>query len=153
MQVKFQFVTFDEVLDKFELDENIYTLELDDDQTQTYELLKEVDLHLYNWFQKADFFINWVKKEVYTEDISKNIAICDIDSISFRRFYFFKVTSGDIHYKYFKKLFDMIEEPDWQDREDLGRQILELLPAKRQNFLLDLKEENQDNLEEDDRKD
>ena len=149
MQVKFELVTYDEELNTFELDENVYLLELDDEQAKTYELLKDVDLHLYNWFKEADFFQNWIKEEVYPDSIGKKFAISDIDDISFRRFYFFKVTSGDIHYEYFKKLFDILEESDWQDREYVGRQILEELPAKRQELVMELKEESEENLESD----
>ena len=61
MQVKFEFVIYDETLDKFDKDENVYLFELDDEQTQTYDLLKNVDSHLYNWFQEADFFLKIVK--------------------------------------------------------------------------------------------
>ena len=150
MQVKFEFVTYNEELDTFELDENIYLFELNDEQAKTYNLLKDVDLHLYNWFKEADLFQNWIKEEVYPDSIGKKIAICDIDDLSFRRFYFFKLTSGDIHYEYFKKLFDIFEESDWQDREDVGRKILEQLPAKRQELIIELKEESENNLESDD---
>jgi len=139
MQVKFELVTYDEKLDKFELDENIYILELDDEQAKTYELLKDADLHLYNWFKEADFFLNWIKEEVYPNSIGKKFAICDIDDISYRRFYFFKVTSGDIHYKYFQKLFKIIEETDWQDREDVGREILAKLLVRRKELVMELK--------------
>jgi len=142
MQVKFELVSYDEALDKFELDENIYTLDLDDEQSETYNLFKDADLHLYNWFKESDFFLNWIKEEVYTDSIGKKFAICDIDDVSFRRFYFFKVTSGDVHYEYFKKLFDILEESDWQDREDVGREILEHLPAKRKELIMELKEED-----------
>lgn len=141
MQVKFQLVTYDEELDKFELDENVYPLELDDEQSETYELLKHVDLHLYDWFQKSDFFLNWIKEEVYPESIGKKFAICDINDKSFRRFYFFKLTSGDVHYEYFKKLFGIFEESEWQDREDVGREILKDLMVKRQELIIELKEE------------
>jgi len=141
MQVKFELVTYNEELNKFELDENIYLLELDDEQAKTYELLKDVDLHLYNWFKDSDFFLNWIKEEVYTESIGKKFAICDIDDKSFRRFYFFKVTSGDIHYEYFKRLFDVHEESDWQDREEVGKEILEHLMLKRKELIIELKED------------
>jgi len=141
MQVKFQFVNYNEELNTFALDEAVYTLELDEEQSKTYELLKDVDLHLYNWFQEADFFLNWIKEEVYPDSIGKKIAVCDIDAISLRRFYFFKVTSGDIHYEYFKKLFDIIEESDWQDREDVGRTILERLLIRRKKLVIELKED------------
>ena len=141
MQVKFQLVTYDEELDKFELDENVYPLELDDEQSETYELLKHVDLHLYDWFQKSDFFLNWIKEEIYPESIGKKFAICDINEKSFRRFYFFKLTSGDVHYEYFKKLFGIFEESEWQDREDVGREILKDLMVKRQELIIELKEE------------
>ena len=141
MQVKFQFSIYDEALDKFELDENIYTLELDDEQKQTYEILEGADLHLYNWFQESDFFLNWVKESVYPDSIGKKVAICDINNISLRRFYFFKVTSGDSHYEYFKKLFDIFHESEWQDREDVGAQILERLKIKRQELIIELKED------------
>ena len=141
MQVKFQLVTYDEELDKFELDENVYPLELDDEQSETYELLKHVDLHLYDWFQKSDFFLNWIKEEIYPESIGKKFAICDINETSFRRFYFFKLTSGDVHYEYFKKLFGIFEESEWQDREDVGKEILKDLMVKRQELIIELKEE------------
>ena len=141
MQVKFEFVIYDETLDKFELDENIYSYDLDDEQVQTYKLFKDVDLHLYNWFKESDFFLNWIKKEVYPDSIDKKIAICDIDDISFRRYYFFKVTSGDTHYDYFKKLFNIHHETDWQDREEVGVEILEQLVVKRQELIIELKEE------------
>ncbi len=140
MQVKFQLVTYDEELDKFELDENVYPLELDDEQSETYELLKHVDLHLYDWFQKSDFFLNWIKEEIYPESIGKKIAICDINKISFRRFYFFKLTSGDVHYEYFKKLFGIFEESEWQDRQDVGKEIMKALMVKRQELIIELKE-------------
>jgi len=141
MQVKFQLVTYDEELDKFELDDNVYPLELDDEQSETYELLKHVDLHLYDWFQKSDFFLNWIKEEIYPESIGKKFAICDINETSFRRFYFFKLTSGDVHYEYFKKLFGIFEESEWQDREDVGKEILKDLLVKRQELIIELKEE------------
>lgn len=141
MQVKFQLVTYDEELDKFELDENVYPLELDDEQSETYELLKHVDLHLYDWFQKSDFFLNWIKDEIYPESNGKKIAICDINAISFRRFFFFKLTSGDVHYEYFKKLFGIFEESEWQDREDVGEEIMKALKVKRQELIIALTDE------------
>jgi len=144
MQVKFEFVIYDEALDKFELDENTYSYELDDEQVQTYNLFKSTDLHLYNWFKESDFFLNWIKEEVYSDVIGKKIAICDINDISFRRFYFFKVTSADTHYDYFKKLFNLFHEIDWQDREEFGKQILEHLVIKRQELIVELKEDDKE---------
>ena len=141
MQLKFEFVIYDETLNKFELDENIYSYELNDEQAQTYDLFKSTDLHLYNWFQESKFFLNWVKEEVYPDSIGKKIAICDINDISFRRYYFFKVTSADTHYDYFKKLFNLFHEIDWQDREEFGKQILEHLVVKRQELIIELKED------------
>ena len=141
MQVQLEFVIYDEALDKFELDENIYSYELSDEQTETYNLFKDTDLHLYNWFKESDFFLNWVKEEVYPDSIGKRIAICDINNISFRRFYFFKVTSADTHYDYFKKLFNIYHATDWQDREEIGEEILESLMVKRQELIIELKEE------------
>lgn len=141
MQVKFEFAIFNEELDTFELDDNIYTYELNELQAETYELLKEVDLHLYNWFQQSELFINWIKEEVYPDEIGKKVAICDIDDITFRRYYFFKITSGDSHYEYFKKQFEIIHELDWQDREEVGEQILERLKTKRQELIIELQEE------------
>ncbi len=141
MQVKFQLVTYNEELDKFELDENVYSLTLDDEQAQTYKLLKHVDLHLYNWFQKSDFFLNWIKEEIYPDSIGKKIAVCDINETSFRRYYFFKPSSGDVHYEYFKKLFGIFEESEWQDREDVGREIMKALMVKRQELIIELKDE------------
>jgi len=147
MQVKFEFVSYDEVLDKFEPDENIYLLELDEEQTQTYELLKDTDLHLYNWFQESEFFLNWVKNEVYPDSTDKKIAISVINDIMFLRFYFFKVTSGDVHYEYFKNLFDILDESDWQDRSDIGEEILGHLMVKRQELIIDLTDEEEIDLE------
>ncbi|MDY0233025.1 MAG: hypothetical protein RBS11_03235 [Sulfurimonas sp.] len=141
MQVKFEFAIYDEALDKFELDENIYLYELDDEQMQTYNLLKSKDLHLYNFFQESEAFKRWIKEEVYPDEIGKKIVICDINEISFRRFYFFKVTSADVHYEYFKKLFNVLHESDWQNREDVGREILEHLLVKRQTLIIELQED------------
>jgi len=141
MQVKFEFALYDETLNKFELDENIYSYELDDEQTQTYELFKNTDLHLYNWFKESEFFLNWIKEEIYPDSTGKKIAISDINDISFRRYYFFKVTSADAHYDYFKKLFKIIEESDWQDREEVGEEILEHLALKQQELIFELKED------------
>jgi len=141
MQVKFEFAIYDEALDKFELDENIYSYELDDEQAETYKLFKDVDLHLYNWFLESDFFQSWIKEDVYPDSIGKKIAICDINDISFRRYYFFKVTSADTHYEYFKKLFDIYHEEDWQDREEIGAEILEKLAEKRKELIIELKED------------
>ncbi len=141
MQVKFEFAIYDEALDKFDLDEKTYLFELDEEQTETYNLLKDRDLHLYNWFKESDFFLTWIKEEVYPNEIGKKIAICDINDLTFRGFYFFKVTSADTFYEYFKKLFDIYHETDWQDREEVGKQILERLMVKRQELLIELKED------------
>ncbi len=142
MQVKLEFAIYDETLDKFELDEKVYLFEIDEEQVQTYNLYKDTDLHLYNWLKESDFFLNWIKEEVYPDSIGKKIAICDIDDISFRRYYFFRVTSADTHYDYFKKLFNLIYEIDWQDREEFGKQILEHLAVKRQELIIELKEDD-----------
>ena len=40
MQIKFQLATYDDELDKFDLDENIYFLDLNSEQEDTYNLLK-----------------------------------------------------------------------------------------------------------------
>ncbi|WP_153015033.1 hypothetical protein [Sulfurovum riftiae] len=138
MQIEFELVTYDDKLDKFELDETIYQIEIDDDEAKTYELLKDSDMHLYNWLKESDFFTKYIEEEVYPDSENKKIAISDINGISFRRFYFFKVTSGDSHYEYFKKLFDIHEESDWQDREDVGEEILRHLSTKRQELILNL---------------
>ena len=140
MQVKFEFGIYDETLDTFQLDENMYYFELNDEQVQSYELLKKGEMHLYNWFQKSDFFKNWIKEEIYPDSIGKKIVICDIDDISYRRYYFFKITSSDAHYKYFKNLFDILHERDWQDREEIGEQILAKLKVKRQELIIELED-------------
>ena len=147
MQLKFEFVIYDETRNKFELDKNIYSYELDDEQAQTYDLFKNTDLHLYNWFKESEFFLNWIKEEIYPDSIGKKIAICDINDISYRRYYFFKVTSADTHYDYFKKLFKIIEESDWQDREAVGEEILEHLALKQQELIFELKEDVVENEE------
>jgi len=138
MQIKFELVTYDEELDRFELDENTYQIELDDEEAKTYDLLKSSDLNLYNWLKESDFFIKYIKEEVYQDSENKKFAISDINGISFIRFYFFKVTSGDSHYEYFKKLFNIHAESDWQDREDIGEEILQCLSTKRKELILEL---------------
>ena len=143
MQVKLEFVSYDDVLGKFEPDEKVYLLELDEKQAQTYELFKDEDLHLYNWFQKSEFFINWLREEVYPDSGDKKIAISVINDIMFLRFFFFKVTSGDVHYDYFKKLFNIHHEIDWQEREEVGEEILRHLMVKRQELIIDLKEDEE----------
>jgi len=138
MQIKFELVTYDEELDKFELDETMYQMELSDEDAQTYELLKSSDQALYNWLQESDFFLKYIKEEVYQNNENKKFAISDINGTSFRRFYFFKVTSSDSHYEYFKKLFNILEESEWQDREDVGEEILRCLSTKRKELILEL---------------
>jgi len=141
MQVKLEFVIYDEAQDRFELDENIYSYELNDEQAQTYNIFKDTDLHLYNWFKESNFLLDWIKEEVYPDSIGKKIAICDINDLSFRRYYFFKVTSSDTHYDYFKNLFDIYHESDWQDREEVGEEILGHLMIKRQELIIELKKD------------
>ena len=138
MQIKFELVTYDEELDSFELDENSYQIEIDDNEAETYDLLKSSDLNLYNWLKESDFFLKYIKEEVYQDSENKKFAISDINGISYIRFYFFKVTSGDSHYEYFKKLFNIHEESDWQDREDIGEEILQCLSTKRKELILEL---------------
>jgi hypothetical protein len=140
MQLEFELVTYDEELDKFELDETMHQIEISDEDAQTYELLKSSDLNLYNWLKESDFFSKYIIEELYPDSENKKIAISDINGITFRRFYFFKVTSGDNHYEYFKKLFNIYEESDWQDREEVGEEILVHLMVKRQDLIIDLNE-------------
>ena len=140
MQLEFELVTYDEELDKFELDETMHQMEISDEDAQTYELLKSSDLNLYNWLKESDFFLKYIIEDIYPDSENKKIAISDINGTTFRRFYFFKVTSGDSHYEYFKKLFNIYEESDWQDREEVGEVILEQLMVKRQELIIDLEE-------------
>lgn len=140
MLLEFQLAVYDEKLNKFDLDEAIYQIEISEEDAQTYEILKSSDLHLYNWLRESDFFIKYIAEEIYQNSENKKIAICDINDISFRRFYFFKVTSADSHYEYFKKLFKIVEESEWQDREEIGEEILEHLMLKRQELIIDLSE-------------
>ena len=95
-------------------------------------------LNLYNWLKESDFFIEYISTTIYPDSEHRKIAISDINGTSFRRFYFFKVTSGDSHYEYFKKLFNIFEESEWQDREDIGEEILEHLMEKRKELIIDL---------------
>ena len=139
MIIKFELAIYNASLDKFDLDENMYELEISEEDAQTYEILKSSDLNLYNWFKESDFFLNYIREEVYPNSENIKFAICDINDISFRRFFFFKVTSAESHYDYFKNLFTIYEESDWQDREDVGRVILEHLVVKRQELIIDLK--------------
>ena len=138
MQIEFEIVTYDEALDKFDLDETMYQMEISDEEAQTYELLQSSDLNLYNWLKESDFFLNYIREEIYPEAENKKIAISDINGTTFRRFFFFKVTSGDSHYEYFKNLFNIFQESDWQDREEVGEEILAHLMGKRQNMIIDL---------------
>ena len=138
MQIKLELVNFNEEQNIFEIDENSYFLELNEEDTKTYNLLKDTDLDLYNWLKKSDSFLAWINKDIYQDSIGKKFAISDINGISFIRFYFFKVTSGDIHYEYFKKLFNIHIESEWQDREDTGREILEYLSAKQKELIVEL---------------
>jgi len=140
MQIEFELVTYDDELDKFELDETIHQLEISDEDAQSYELFKSSDLNLYNWFKESEFFLSYVNEKIYPNSKHSKIAISDINGTTFRRFYFFKVTSGDSHYDYFKKLFNVYEESDWQDREEVGEEILERLMLKRQDLIIDLNE-------------
>lgn len=141
MELKFEFVIYDEKLDKFELDENIYTFTLDDEQAKTFDVLKDGELYLYNWFKDSEYFVEWIKKEVYPNQLDKKIAIATIGDILYLKYYFFKLTSADVFYDYFKQLFNIIEESDWQDREHVGEEIIEKLLIKRQELIIELKED------------
>ncbi|MDQ7086007.1 MAG: hypothetical protein Q9M36_14335 [Sulfurovum sp.] len=138
MQLQFELVSYDTVLDKFNLDETMYQMEISDEDAQTYEILKSSDMNLYNWLKESAFFLNYICDEVYPNSKSKKIAISDINGITYRRFYFFKVTSSDAHYAYFKKFFTIFEESDWQDREEIGDEILAHLSVKRQELIFDI---------------
>lgn len=144
MELKFEFVSYDEKLDKFELDESIYTFTLDEEQEKTFEILKDGELYLYNWFKDSEYFMDWIKEEVYPNAIGKKIAIAAIGDILYLKYYFFKVTSADAFYDYFKELFGIISESDWQDREEVGEEILEKLLVKRQELIIELKEEDKE---------
>jgi len=138
MQLKFGLVTYDDELDCFDLDQNSYQIELDDEETKEYKALKSSDLDLYHWLKESDSFLKYIKEEVYQGSENKKFAIRDINDTSYVRFYFFKVSSGDTHYEYFKKLFNIHEEADWQDREDVGEEILQCLSTKRKELILEL---------------
>ena len=138
MQIKFGLVTYDDELDCFDLDQNSYQIELDDEETKEYKALKSSDLDLYHWLKESDSFLKYIKEEVYQGSENKKFAIRDINDTSYVRFYFFKVTSGDSHYEYFKELFNIHEESDWQDREDVGEEILQCLSTKRKELILEL---------------
>ena len=138
MQINFELVTYDDESDSFDLDETIYQLEIDDEHAEAYDRVKSSDLDLYNWLKESDFFNKYIEEEVYQDSENKKFAISDINGISFRRFYFFKVTSGDSHYEYFKRLFKIHEESEWQDREDVGEEILQHLSTKRKELILEL---------------
>jgi hypothetical protein len=138
MQINFELAFYDEESDKFELDGNVYTLELNEEESKKYEELKNSDLDLYHWFKESDSFVKYMNEEVYQENENKKFAICDINDTSFRRFYFFKVTSADRHYEYFIRLFNIHKESEWQDREDVGEEILRYLSTKRKELILEL---------------
>ncbi len=138
MKMTFELVTYNDELNGFEIDENTYQINLSQEDAQTYKLLESSELSLYNWLQESEFFINYINEEVYQDSKGKKFAISDINGISFVRFYFFKITSGDAHYDYFKKLFKIHVESEWQDREDTGREILENLLAKQKELMFEL---------------
>ncbi len=138
MQITFELVIYNDEADSFEQDNNSYQIELNEEEIKSYKLYKDSDIDLYNWFRDLDTFIIYMQEEVYKEGENKIFAISDINGASFIRFYFFKVTSGDSHYEYFKKLFHIHEEPDWQDREDVGAEILEHLSVKQKELVLEL---------------
>ena len=138
MQVEFELVVYDQDQDKFDIDENVYTLELNEEQEKTFNLLKGVDIDLYNWFKESDFFINWIKEDVYPNIEGKQFAINAINDIGYFRFYFFKITSSDAHYNYFKKFFNIHEESEWQDREVVGEEILNNLSYERKKLIFEL---------------
>jgi len=138
MQIEFELVTYNEALDTFDLDETMHQVKISDEDAQTYELLKSSDMNLYNWLKEADFFIKHLREEVFPDGEARKVAISDINGTTFRRFYFFKVTSGDSHYEYFKKLFSIYEASEWQDREEVGKEILEQLIVKRQELIIEL---------------
>jgi len=139
MHIEFELVTYNEDLDTFDLDETMYQIKLSEEEAQSYDLFKSSDLNLYNWLKESSFFIDYLREEIYPDSYDTKIAISDINGTTFRRFFFFKVTSSDTHYAYFKKLFNIYEESDWQDREEVGEEILEQLKVKRQELLIDLK--------------
>jgi len=138
MQIEFELVTYNEALDTFDLDETMHQVKISDEDAQTYELLKSSDMNLYNWLKEADFFIKHLREEVFPDGEARKVAISDINGTTFRRFYFFKVTSSDSHYEYFKKLFSIYEASEWQDREEVGKEILEHLIVKRQELIIEL---------------
>jgi hypothetical protein len=138
MQIDFELAIYSDELNTFELEGKVHHVKLDDKETKEYELLKDSYLNLYHWFKRSDAFINYMNEEVYEGYKSKKFAICDINDISFRRFYFFKVTSADTHYEYFKDLFNIFEESEWQDREDVAEEIFQHLSTKKEELIIEL---------------
>ena len=138
MQITFELVNYNAEVNSFEQDMNSYQLVLNEEETESYTLFKDSDLNLYNWFRQSDSFLKFIKEEVYQDSENNKFAISDINSTSFIRFYFFKVTSGDSHYEYFKKLFNIYEETEWQDREDVGYEILEHLSVKQKELIIEI---------------
>jgi hypothetical protein len=138
MQIDFELAIYNDELNTFELEGVVHHVEPDEKEAKEYELLKDSYLDLYHWFKESDTFKNYMNEEVCQGYRSKKFAICDINDISFRRFYFFKVTSADTHYEYFKDLFNIYEESEWQDREDVGKEILQHLSIKREELIIEL---------------
>ena len=137
MQITFELVIYNAEKNNFEQDKNTYEIELTEEEVESYTLHKDSDMSLYAWFRDTDSFVTYMQEEVYLEAEDKTFAISDINGSSFIRFYFFKITSGDTHYEYFKKLFKIFEESDWQDREDIGEEILEYLSVKQKELMLE----------------
>lgn len=138
MQITFELVTYNEEQNSFEQDKNTYQIVLNEEEVESYTLHKDSDMELYAWFRDTESFITYMQEEVYPNNEDKIFAISDINGATYIRFYFFKVTSGDSHYEYFKKLFNIYEESEWQDREDVGYEILEHLSVKQEELILDL---------------
>ena len=138
MQITFELVTYNKELKCFEQDDKVHRIELSEEEAEAYALHKNSDMSLYTWFRDLVSFVTYMQEEVYPDNEDKIFAISDINGTSFIRFYFFKVTSGDSHYEYFKKLFNIYEESEWQDREDVGYEILEHLSVKQEELMLDL---------------
>jgi len=136
MQIKFELVTYDEELDRFELDENTYQIELDDEEAETYDLLKSSDLNLYNWLKESDSFLKYIKEEVYQDSENKKFAISDINGISFIRFYFFKVTSGDSHMNILKSFLIFTQSQIGKIEKILEKRFCNAYQQKEKNLFL-----------------
>lgn len=138
MNFKIKFVIFSEDQKKFIKDDNEYIFELDEEFEESYTTLEKNDKNIYNFFKNEKSFLKWIKEEVYPDYESAEIGISFIDDISYLRFWFFKVESGDAHYEYFMDYFSIFYDDLYDSRAGIGEEIVEKLKIERKGMVINL---------------